>query len=60
MEEQMQFQPKPYKVELTRGAKGQYQWVIRVYGDLPADILDEIAELDKKLKAAYVPFVEPE
>lgn len=43
----------PFKIELSKGMKGQYGWTIRVCGATRESVLNEIHEIDKKLKESY-------
>jgi hypothetical protein len=45
---------KPLKVTLTRGAKGGYQWEIRLYGDAKDEVLAEIKKIDEQLRTSYL------
>jgi hypothetical protein len=42
-----------YSVELTRGQRGGYGWVVKVRGDDVGDVLNKITILNDQLKAVY-------
>lgn len=44
---------RPYKVTLTRGAKGDYRWEIEVRGVDPFSTLGAIGEVDNSLREKY-------
>ena len=46
---------RPYKVTLTRGAKGDYRWEIEVRGSTPAETLDSVKDIDMELDLKYAP-----
>jgi len=43
----------PYKVELSRGMKGQYGWTITVRGKDKNKVLEDIATINTQLLCAY-------
>jgi hypothetical protein len=44
---------RPYKVTLTRGAKGDYRWEIEVRGVTPEETLDGVKDMDRELYLKY-------
>ena len=44
---------RPYKVTLTRGAKGDYHWEIEVRGAETVDVIAEVVYLDGNLKDEF-------
>lgn len=44
---------RPYKVTLTRGARGVYRWEIEVRGGDAVDVADNIGWLDELLRKKY-------
>ena len=44
---------RPYKVTLTRGAKGDYRWEIEVRGVLRCEAVTDVVEMDDQLKKNY-------
>ena len=51
---------RPYKVTLTRGAKGDYRWEIEVRGATPAETLDSVKDIDRELYLKYAELEPPE
>jgi len=49
---------RPYKVTLTRGAKGVYRWEIEVRGATTREVINGVDELDHDLLNRYAP-IEP-
>ena len=43
----------PVKIEMERGQRGGVGWTITVRGDDPVKILEQIGDIDHKLKTAY-------
>ncbi len=44
---------RPYKVTLTRGAKGDYRWEIEVRDVIPIEVLDALVRIDEELRNKY-------
>lgn len=44
---------RPYKVTLTRGAKGDYRWEIEVRGEGVIDTVKSVKLLDNELQREY-------
>ncbi len=44
---------RPYKVTLTRGAKGDYRWEIEVRDADIADACDNVTAVDDRLSKVY-------
>ena len=44
---------RPYKVTLTRGAKGDYRWEIEVRAVLRCEAVTDVVEMDDQLKKSY-------
>ena len=44
---------EPYSVTLTRGAKGDYRWDLKVRDSDPDRLLTELTDLDKKLRIRF-------
>ena len=44
---------RPYKVTLTRGAKGDYRWEIEVRGVDPNGTFVAIKDVDSRLRSEY-------
>lgn len=51
---------RPYKVTLTRGAKGDYRWEIEVRSGDSADVVIDVGEIDKDLREKYGGLEPPE
>lgn len=49
---------RPYKVTLTRGAKGTYRWEIEVRGTHRIETVDEVVRMDEGLREQYA-LIEP-
>jgi len=49
---------RPYKVTLTRGAKGQYRWEIEVRESHPGELIETINALNDELRDTYT-LIEP-
>ena len=47
----------PHSVEVTRNAKGEYGWTVKVYFEDTDGLLtvDEITDIDAQLRALFVP-----
>ena len=45
---------EPYKLELTRGQKGAYGWVITVHGERIPHTLYDLKQIDDELRATYL------
>lgn len=44
---------RPYKVTLTRGAKGDYRWEIEVRAELAGDVVPLVSTIDQGLREKY-------
>lgn len=44
---------RPYKVTLTRGAKGDYRWEIEARGVLRCEAVTDVVEMDDQLCKQY-------
>ncbi len=44
---------RPYKVTLTRGAKGDYRWEIEVRGVTPSETILAAQDIDRELYLKY-------
>ena len=44
---------RPYKVTLTRGAKGDYRWEIEVRAKTPFDTFEDVKVLEKRMREQY-------
>ena len=51
---------RPYKVTLTRGARGDYRWEIEVRGAETVDVIAEVVYLDGNLKDEFGGLEPPE
>lgn len=44
---------RPYKVTLTRGARGVYRWEIEVRSDSPLEAFQDVRDIEKTLREEY-------
>ena len=44
---------EPFKIELTRGQRGGYGWIITVHTVTGEQAVDQLVELDRQLKAKF-------
>ena len=52
---------QPVSIELTRGQKGSYAWVIKVHSATPEENMKQINIIDSNLKKVYgAPIAQPE
>ena len=42
-----------YSVELTRGQRGSYGWIVKVRSEEDEELLSKLAELDAQLAVTY-------
>jgi len=49
---------RPYKVTLTRGAKGIYRWEIEVRAGTPHDVFEDVKVIENRMRETYSP-IEP-
>ena len=44
---------RPYKVTLTRGAKGDYRWEIEVRSFNEVSVVEDVADVEARLREKY-------
>ena len=44
---------QPASIELHRGAKGGYDWTIKIYSETPFGAYDAVIDLDNRLSEVY-------